>query len=287
MAGELAKRMDDLSGPEKAAVIMLALGNDHGAQLWPLMDDEEIRDISMAMASLGKIDPEVIELLVNGDADIFAESNDGSTPFFWIRTRRTREKFEELIAARDRRLAAATPTDTVVLPPPEDATDTEDDTDNINVWKEDTAASRTVTFDDGSVYEGEWKVARMHGEGTLTFADGETYSGSWRKNERCGFGIHRLPEGETYEGEWKHGQRHGKGRYSFGSKIDINGTWKKDSLDEGTGTFTFDNADRYIGEWRDDKMHGRGVFTTADGQVYDGYWKANRFVKPAKQDDED
>ncbi len=64
MAGELAKRMDDLSGPEKAAVIMLALGNDHGAQLWPLMDDEEIRDISMAMASLGKIDPEVIELLV-------------------------------------------------------------------------------------------------------------------------------------------------------------------------------------------------------------------------------
>ncbi|MDP6691736.1 MAG: flagellar motor switch protein FliG [Alphaproteobacteria bacterium] len=64
MAGELAKRIDDLSGPEKAAVIMLALGNDHGAQLWPLMDDEEIRDISMAMASLGKIDPEVIELLV-------------------------------------------------------------------------------------------------------------------------------------------------------------------------------------------------------------------------------
>ena len=80
MAGELAKRMDDLSGPEKAAVIMLALGNDHGAQLWPLMDDEEIRDISMAMASLGKIDPEVIELLVNGDADIFAESNPWTAP---------------------------------------------------------------------------------------------------------------------------------------------------------------------------------------------------------------
>jgi flagellar motor switch protein FliG len=64
MAGELEKKMDDLSGPEKAAVIMLALGNEHGAALWPLMDDEEIRDISMAMASLGKIDPEVIELLV-------------------------------------------------------------------------------------------------------------------------------------------------------------------------------------------------------------------------------
>jgi flagellar motor switch protein FliG len=64
MAGEIAERMSELSGPEKAAIIMLALGNEHGSNLWPLMDDEEIRDISMAMASLGKIEPEIIELLV-------------------------------------------------------------------------------------------------------------------------------------------------------------------------------------------------------------------------------
>jgi len=64
MAGEVAERINGLSGPEKAAVIMLALGNDNGAALWPLMDDEEIKDISMAMATLGKIDPEVIEYLV-------------------------------------------------------------------------------------------------------------------------------------------------------------------------------------------------------------------------------
>ncbi|MBT5455607.1 MAG: flagellar motor switch protein FliG, partial [Rhodospirillaceae bacterium] len=64
MASEVAQRINDLSGPEKAAIIMLALGQDHGSQLWPLMDDEEIRDISMAMSSLGKIEPEVIEFLV-------------------------------------------------------------------------------------------------------------------------------------------------------------------------------------------------------------------------------
>ncbi|MBC8239699.1 MAG: flagellar motor switch protein FliG [Alphaproteobacteria bacterium] len=64
MAGEVAERINGLSGPEKAAVIMLALGNDNGSVLWPLMDDEEIKDISMAMATLGKIDPEVIEYLV-------------------------------------------------------------------------------------------------------------------------------------------------------------------------------------------------------------------------------
>ena len=61
---DVAERITELTGPEKAAVIMLTLGQDHGGTLWPLMDDEEIRDISMAMATLGKVDPEVIEYLV-------------------------------------------------------------------------------------------------------------------------------------------------------------------------------------------------------------------------------
>jgi len=56
-------RMTDLKGAEKAAVIMLALGEEHGARLWPLMDDEEIRDISLAMANLGTIDSDLVERL--------------------------------------------------------------------------------------------------------------------------------------------------------------------------------------------------------------------------------
>jgi len=56
-------RVTDLSGPEKTAIIMLALGEDHGSKVWSLMDDEEVRDISMAMANLGKIDSEVVEKL--------------------------------------------------------------------------------------------------------------------------------------------------------------------------------------------------------------------------------
>jgi flagellar motor switch protein FliG len=55
--------VDDLTGPEKAAIIMLALGEENGARLWPLMDDEEIREVSMAMANLGKVDSNVVESL--------------------------------------------------------------------------------------------------------------------------------------------------------------------------------------------------------------------------------
>lgn len=53
-----------LSGPDKAAVLMLALGEEHSSRLWELMDNEEIREVSVAMSNLGKIDPSITENLV-------------------------------------------------------------------------------------------------------------------------------------------------------------------------------------------------------------------------------
>ena len=52
-----------LHGSEKAAIIMLALGEEHGANLWTQMSDEEIREISIAMANLGQIDAQTVEQL--------------------------------------------------------------------------------------------------------------------------------------------------------------------------------------------------------------------------------
>jgi len=49
-----------LSGPEKAAVILLALGEDH-TRLWESLDEEEIKEISQAMASLGNVQANVVE----------------------------------------------------------------------------------------------------------------------------------------------------------------------------------------------------------------------------------
>ncbi|RJF94607.1 flagellar motor switch protein FliG [Oleomonas cavernae] len=59
-----ATQKDDnrnLTGPEKAAVLMLALGEDHGAPLWRLMDDDEIKEISSAMATLGRVNSGLVE----------------------------------------------------------------------------------------------------------------------------------------------------------------------------------------------------------------------------------
>ncbi len=64
----LAKRsaIDDparLSGPEKAAVVMLALGEDH-TRLWESLDEEEIREISQIMSGLGTVSSSAVEGLL-------------------------------------------------------------------------------------------------------------------------------------------------------------------------------------------------------------------------------
>ena len=52
-----------LSGPEKAAVILLSLGEDHDA-IWRALDEDEIKDISQAMAGLGNVSAQVVEELM-------------------------------------------------------------------------------------------------------------------------------------------------------------------------------------------------------------------------------
>src|SRR5688572_6814907 len=52
-----------LTGPEKAAVVLLSLGEEH-AQVWQALDEEEIKEISQAMASLGTVHSAVVEDLL-------------------------------------------------------------------------------------------------------------------------------------------------------------------------------------------------------------------------------
>jgi flagellar motor switch protein FliG len=52
-----------LSGPEKAAVILLALGEDQ-AGIWAALDEEEIKEVSQAMAGLGTVSASVVEALM-------------------------------------------------------------------------------------------------------------------------------------------------------------------------------------------------------------------------------
>lgn len=50
-----------LSGQEKAAVLLLSMGEEHASNLFALMDDDEIRELSQAMANLGTISSSLVE----------------------------------------------------------------------------------------------------------------------------------------------------------------------------------------------------------------------------------
>jgi flagellar motor switch protein FliG len=50
-----------LTGPQKAAAFMLAIGEEHAARLFAKMHEDEIRDISQAMANLGTVQAGAVE----------------------------------------------------------------------------------------------------------------------------------------------------------------------------------------------------------------------------------
>ena len=53
-----------LTGAERAAVLMLSLGEEHSAKIWSLMDEDEIKEVSQVMSNLGSISSNVIEKLL-------------------------------------------------------------------------------------------------------------------------------------------------------------------------------------------------------------------------------
>src|ERR1700753_1518202 len=53
-----------LSGAERSAIIMLSLGEEHSEQLWKMMDEEEVKEVSQVMSSLGTVSSSLVEKLL-------------------------------------------------------------------------------------------------------------------------------------------------------------------------------------------------------------------------------
>ena len=59
-----SKPAKQFTGPERAAVLMLALGEQHGAKIWNLLDDDDLRQLSIVMSTLGNVDSQMVEALL-------------------------------------------------------------------------------------------------------------------------------------------------------------------------------------------------------------------------------
>src|SRR5580698_9309181 len=53
-----------LSGPERAAVLMLALGEQYGGKIFSMLDDDELREVSIVMSTLGTVEADAVEQLL-------------------------------------------------------------------------------------------------------------------------------------------------------------------------------------------------------------------------------
>jgi flagellar motor switch protein FliG len=58
-----------MNGPEKAALLLMSVGEDNATRLFALMDDDEIRELSQAMANLGNVSAQMVERLLIEFAD--------------------------------------------------------------------------------------------------------------------------------------------------------------------------------------------------------------------------
>ena len=77
MAATGKQAIDDyrgLTGVQKAAIMMLAVGEENAAQMFSAMDDDEIKEVSQTMAHLGTVNATVIERLFVEFADMISST---------------------------------------------------------------------------------------------------------------------------------------------------------------------------------------------------------------------
>ena len=53
-----------ITGPEKAAIMLLSLGDEHGRPVWDIMDVEEIKEVSQVMSNLGTVSSSLVEKIL-------------------------------------------------------------------------------------------------------------------------------------------------------------------------------------------------------------------------------
>ena len=149
-------------------------------------------------------------------------------------------------------------------------------------------------WQDGCVYEGEWRLGMRHGTGKMqwpsgTDYDGEfsggymygtgtyigsnklTYKGRWKLNLKHGLGYQVYPNGDVFEGSWIQGTPEGAGKYTWANGNVYQGNMKGGKM-SGKGTLTWTNGDSCEGSWLNGMMHGLGVYTWSDGGFYVGTW---------------
>jgi flagellar motor switch protein FliG len=69
---------ESLSGPEKAAVLLLALSEEHTRQIFAALEIDEVKELSQTMSTLGRVDSRVVERVLEEFGQMMTTTGDVS-----------------------------------------------------------------------------------------------------------------------------------------------------------------------------------------------------------------
>ena len=125
-----------------------------------------------------------------------------------------------------------------------------------------------LQWDDGVVYQGEWKDDKMCGQGTYTTPGGVIFSGTFNENAFQDGTCEFKNDTGNYILTYKSGKIDKASiKYTDGSSY--TGTCEPNEL-TGSGKMQFVNGDVYNGAFSKGNRNGQGVYSWTSGDKYDG-----------------
>ena len=108
----------------------------------------------------------------------------------------------------------------------------------------------SMTWPDGSSYEGGFVNDMLDGHGILNWSDGTTYNGEYEENLRSGFGTICAPfNGGSYEGQWSKDMKHGQGTEFYENGDSFKGSFEHDEPNQGIVTYS--DGHEETGKWHE------------------------------------
>ena len=150
-------------------------------------------------------------------------------------------------------------------------------------------------WEEGEMYEGEFKNNMKEGIGLYRWADGTTYMGQFQKGKITGLGKMQFANGNIYEGQFNEGYITGWGKFVWDDGKYYIGNYLNNKKD-GFGLFVWnlDPLNAVIGFWSQGKQNGVGVrlfkghykfslFQESKSSiVINSKWELNKYLKPSQ-----